>query len=115
MIRRKGSYEVTTREEMRGGKGTVRIEHYWSKEELKGKTRLCARLILEPGTSIGFHEHVDEEEVFIVLSGRGRIGEGDEETVVNPGDTILTGDGGGHAVESVGTEPLELVAVIVQY
>ena len=115
MIRRAGTYEVSVREEMRGGNGSVKIEHYWTKDELKGKTRLCARLILEPGTSIGFHDHVDEEEVFIVLRGQGKVDEGGEEAVVNPGDTILTGDGAGHAVESVGDEPLEMVAVIVQY
>ena len=116
MIRRAGSYEVSVREDMRGGKGAVKIEHYWQKDELKGKTRLCARLTIEPGASIGFHDHVDEEEVFIVLSGQGKVREdGDQEAVVNPGDTILTGDGGGHAVESIGDEPLEMVAVIVQY
>jgi len=115
MIRRAGQYEVSVREEMRGGKGSVKIEHFWSKDELKGKTRLCAKLTLAPGTSIGFHEHADEEEVFIVLRGQGRIDDAGEDAVVNPGDTILTGDGAGHAVESIGDEPLEMVAVIVQY
>lgn len=115
MIRCAGTYEVCTREDMRGGKGTVRIEHYWQGEELKGKTRLCAKLTLGPGTSIGFHEHVDEEEIFIVLRGQGRVQDGDQHSIVNAGDTILTGDGAGHAVESLGPEPLEMVALIVQY
>jgi len=44
MIRRNGTGEVDTRENMRGGAGTVRIEHYWKQDELKAKTRLCARL-----------------------------------------------------------------------
>ncbi len=115
MIRRAGSYDVDTREKMRGGSGTVRIEHYWKKDELKGKTRLCARLTLAPGASIGCHDHCDEEEVFIVLQGEGRVQDGDQEAVVRPGDTILTGDGACHAIESIGAEDLELVAVIVQY
>lgn len=115
MIRRSGTYEVSTREAMRGGAGTVRIEHFWAKEELKGKTRLCARLVLQPGTSIGFHEHVAEEEVFIVARGQGRVTDGDRKVLVNEGDTILTGDGAGHAVEAVGDEALELIAIIVQY
>ena len=115
MIRRAGTYDVSTRENMRGGTGTVRIEHYWTKDELKGKTRLCAKLVLQPGTSIGFHDHVDEEEVFIVVRGQGRVTDGEREELVSEGDTILTGDGAGHAVEAVGDEALELVAVIVQY
>ncbi|NOY80566.1 MAG: cupin domain-containing protein [Kiritimatiellaeota bacterium] len=115
MIRRKGEYEVSLRENMRGGSGTVRIEHFWRKDELKGPTRLLARLTLEPGTSIGFHEHADEEEVFVVVHGRARVTDGDVVTEVEEGDTILTGDGAGHAVEALGDVPLELLAVIVQY
>lgn len=115
MIRKSGTYEASTREAMRGGTGTVRIEHFWSQEELKGKTRLCARLVLQPGSSIGFHEHVGEEEIFIVARGQGRVTDGDRDVLVGEGDTILTGDGAGHAVEAVGDEALELIAIIVQY
>jgi mannose-6-phosphate isomerase-like protein (cupin superfamily) len=117
MIRRQGTYEITTREKMRGGRGTVKIESFWSSAELKDKTRLCARLTLEPGTSIGFHEHVGEAEVFIVIRGQGQVSEGPGQppVMVGAGDTILTGDGCGHAIEAVGSEPLEIIAVIVRF
>ena len=115
MIRRNGSYEVDERFEMRGGKGTGRIEHRWKKDELKGNTRLFAKLTLEPGASIGFHEHDDEEEIFVIVQGKGRMQDGDELCELCPGDTILTGDGAGHAVESIGDQALVMVAVIVQY
>ena len=115
MIRRDGNYEYDVRENMRGGKGEAKIEHLWKKDELKGKTRLCARLTLPPGASIGFHEHVGEEEVFYVVSGTGVIQDAAEKAPVNAGDTILTGDGSGHAVEATGETPLVMLAVIVQY
>lgn len=115
MIRRHGTYEVDTRHNMRDGKGEVKIEHFWKRDELKGKTRLFARLTLEPGASIGFHEHGDEEEVFVILRGRAQVQDGETVEELAPGDTILTGDGTGHAVESIGSEPLEMMAVIVQY
>jgi len=114
MIRRNGSYEGEVREKMRGGKGTVRVEHLWKKDELKGRTRLCARLTLEPGRSIGFHEHLNEAEVFVILSGEGKCLDGGVETLVRGGDTVLTGDGAGHAIEAVGTVPLVILAFIVQ-
>jgi len=84
---------------MRGGNGTVRIEHYWDKDDLKSRTRLCARLVIEPGSSIGFHEHVDEEEVFVILRGQGTVQDGNARTAVGPGDTpvhwtdVTDGDG----------------------
>ena len=115
MIRKKGTYEVDVRENMRGGAGAIRIEHFWKKDELKSKVRLCARLILDPGCSIGFHEHAAEEEIFVVAKGRARVMDGDEPVIVEQGDTILTGNGAGHAVEAIGETPLELIAVIARY
>ena len=115
MIRRQGTYETEVREAMRGGQGTVRLEHFWKKPELLGKTRLCAKLILGPGCSIGPHCHDQEEEVYIVLRGQGWISEAGTTVEVGPGDSILTGNGATHAVENRGSEPLELLAFIVQY
>ena len=54
-------------------------------------------------------------EIFVVIQGRGRVQDGDEFSELNPGDTILTGDGAGHAIESIGDNALVMVAVIVQY
>jgi mannose-6-phosphate isomerase-like protein (cupin superfamily) len=115
MIRRSGTYETIVRENMRGGNGSVTIESFWKEDELLSKTRLCARLSLAPGSSIGFHEHAGEEEIFIVLSGQGRVNDAGTESVVKAGDTILTGNGAGHSVEAIGDEPLKMVAMIVEY
>jgi len=116
MIRRKGNYPVSVRDKMRGGNGQVTVETFWKpQEEMKAKTRLLAKLSLEPGSSIGFHEHAGEEEVYIITRGKGRLTENGASYTVVPGDSILTGNGAGHAIESIGTEPLEIIAVIVQY
>jgi len=65
MIKRDGKYEVILKQNMRDGEGEVRIEKLWNEEsELKANNRLFAKLILPPGTSIGFHKHENEEEVF---------------------------------------------------
>ena len=115
MVRRQGTYETEVRQNMRGGTGTVRIEHYWKKGDLLAKTRLCAKLILEPGASIGPHSHDQEEEVYIVLRGRGRVTDAGSAVEIGPGDSVLTGNGASHAVENSGAEPLEMVAFIAQY
>lgn len=115
MVRRQGAYEAEVRESMRGGKGRVRIEHYWKKPDLLAKTRLCAKLVIEPGASIGTHSHDQEEEVYIVLRGRGRVTDAGTAVDIGPGDSVLTGNGASHSVENIGTEPLEMVAFIAQY
>ena len=116
MIRRNGEYRVDIREEMRGGSGKVKIEHLWDTEkELKANNRLFARLTLEPGCSIGFHHHEGEEEVFVITGGRAEADDNGNVVILNAGDTILTGDGGGHSIKCVSDEPLEILAVISRY
>ncbi len=116
MVKHDGDYRVELREEMRGGRGTVKIEHFWEpKTEMRAKTRMFSRLTLQPGCSIGFHPHDTEEEIFVVLSGQAEADDNGEVAVLNPGDTILTGNGDGHAVRALGDEPLVLLGVISTY
>ncbi len=116
MIRHNGEYRLEERTKMRGGKGTVRIEHFWEAEnEMRSSTRMFARLTLEPGCSIGFHPHDAEEEVFVIVRGRAEADDNGETVELGAGDTILTGNGAGHAIRCISDEPLELVAVITTY
>jgi mannose-6-phosphate isomerase-like protein (cupin superfamily) len=113
MVKPAAVMEREVRERMRGGAGSVEIRHVFRREELGGGARLFARLSLPPGTSIGHHVHEAEEEIFYILAGRGVVTEDGVATAVGPGDAVLTGGGGGHALENRGTEPLELMAVIL--
>ena len=106
---------VEVREEMRGGTGVVSIQHHFEKEEMTAKCRLCAKLVLPPGVSIGEHGHEAEDEVYIITRGQGVLDDGESESVVTAGDAILTGNGGCHAIRNDGTEDLEMTAVIMSY
>ena len=115
MVKRAEEMLKEIKEQMRGGKGSVEITHVFKKDELKGKARLCARITINPGCSIGVHEHVDEEEIFYVISGRGLVNDNGTDKEVKAGDGILTGGGAVHAIENIGNDPLVLFAVILLY
>jgi len=115
MIRKNHEMETEVRERMRDGTGTVEVLHVFRSRELKGRTRLFARLRLAAGSSIGFHRHEGEEEIFYILSGAGEVSEGGPFSTVGPGDAVLTGDGGGHSIANTGEVPLEFLAVILVY
>ena len=115
MIRKSAEMKVEIKEQVRGGKGGVTFQHLFNKEEIKAKTRLCARLILPPGASIGTHRHDGEDELFVVLKGSGVIDDGKTRTPVGVGDAILTGNGESHALENNGADPLEVLALIMLY
>lgn len=115
MIRKSSAMKVESREGMRGGKGTVTFRHYFEPGELTANVRLCAELILPPGSSIGRHEHTAEDEVYIVTQGTGLLDDGTQEARITRGDAVLTGRGGTHAVRNDGAEDLRLIAVIACY
>ncbi|HHV93996.1 MAG TPA: cupin domain-containing protein [Firmicutes bacterium] len=115
MIRRAGEMVKEVRERMRGGEGSVELLHVFKKDELKGRARLFAKITLQPGCSIGFHEHIDEEELFYILRGTGTVNDAGKEEVVKAGDAILTGGGAGHSIANTGDEPLEIMAAILLY
>lgn len=115
MIKREKDMIKEIKEHMRGGKGSVELLHIFKQDELKGKARLCARITLTPGSSIGLHEHVDEEEIFYIISGNGSLNDNGTTIKVGAGDAVITGNGASHSVEAVGEEPLVMMAVILLY
>ena len=58
------------------------------------------------------HRHLFQEEIFIVMAGRGTLHHGDELIAVAPGDCIcyLPGDAAAHAFENSGSEDLVIWA-----
>ena len=72
MIRRAEECSIEYREHMRDGEGTVELKSLIaSPEELNNKGRLFSKITLRPGTSIGYHLHDKDTELFYFLSGTG--------------------------------------------
>ena len=60
------------------------------------------------GSPARYHYHTGNEEAMFVLSGRGRLRTPDGEHSIRAGDyaAFPVGEGGAHAVENTGEEPL---------
>ncbi len=114
MIRKPAEMKTEVKQ-VRSGKGQVTFQHLFQKEEITAKTRLCARLIVPPGNSIGMHRHDGEDELFVIIKGSGIIDDGTTRTPVSAGDAILTGNGEAHALENTGADTMELLALIMLY
>ncbi|MDF2685569.1 MAG: mannose-6-phosphate isomerase [Clostridia bacterium] len=115
MIRQEKDMQQETREKMRGGNGSVKLQHVFKDEEMTAKTRLCAKITLEKGCSIGVHQHATDEEIYYILQGTGKVVEDSGAYTVKKGDAVLTGNGASHSIENIGEDTLELLAVVVNY
>ena len=116
MLKRKGSYEIDKRDNMRGGPGTATVEHIFKKGEFGGPHfRAFARLILPPGAGVGLHAHEGDDEAWLIVRGRGQVSDSGVTTEVGEGDAILTGKGNSHSITNTGVDTLEAIAIIVAY
>ena len=70
MLIKDSDRDVKTREAMRGGPGSVLIKDVCTKDDLYGKGRLFAQMVLRKNCGIGYHEHTGEKEIFLINSGK---------------------------------------------
>lgn len=75
---------------------------------------MSARIELDPGSSIGYHLHYDNEEVYFILGGEGLYTEEGEVFRVCVGDVLLCRRGKSHGIHNTGSGPLILGAAIAR-
>lgn len=100
-------------ENLVGGKGHAIVKHLLGKEQFDGKARLFAEITLEPGCSVGYHEHHNESETYYILSGEGEYNDNGTIRTVKKGDVTFTGSGFGHGMENVSNENLVFIGLIL--
>ncbi len=113
MLIKNEEHTIDDKFEMRGGNGTIHIKHVVDQDILCDKGRLYAQITVEPGCSIGSHEHVNEKEIFYILSGQAQVTDNGIKRTLNPGDVLVTGHESSHAVENTGAVNLEMMALIL--
>lgn len=114
MIRKNKEKVVEFREHFRQGEGGVTMRKLLNgPEEMYGKGRLFGHFTLEPGCSMGYHVHQNEGEAYYIYSGTGEFNDNGTITTVTAGDVTFTGADEGHSLKNIGSEPLELIALII--
>ncbi len=98
---------------LREGKGTVNIKDLSTPEHLYNHGRLFAQISVEPGHSIGLHDHQKERELFYIINGQGVYNDNGTEVTVGVGDVCICDSGETHCIENKGTELLQMVALII--
>ncbi|MGI5931978.1 MAG: cupin domain-containing protein [Eubacterium sp.] len=102
-------------EHMKGGKKYVQKFSSIGTDDFTENADVVARLVLIPGASIGYHEHVGNEEVITVLSGSGRCTDDGEVYSLHPGDVTICREHHQHGIENFSeTEDLVLMAVVIR-
>lgn len=113
MVRRNDERRVDVKK-MFDGDGQVELHHILqSNEEMYNKGRVFSHVVLNPGCEVGWHVHHGDGETYYVLKGEGDYNDNGTMVHVVPGDVTFVDDNEGHSIKNNGTEPLELIALIL--
>ena len=105
--------KVSRIEHMCEGNGHVIIKEILEEPYLAGKCGLYAQVTIQPGSSLGYHEHKNESETYYILSGTAEYNDNGTTRTVKAGDVTYTPDGCGHALKPIGNEPVVFMALII--
>ncbi|MBR5756714.1 MAG: cupin domain-containing protein [Firmicutes bacterium] len=98
---------------LRGGVGVLDFTHVVPPAELYGAgAQFGVMTFDEPGYSIGVHSHEANYEIYMVLEGKAKVTDNDEERILGPGDAEICANGNTHSIENIGDGPLKIMACI---
>ena len=109
--------QTWNREKAGGGTGDLLGKFAYTRHQTAEQDAIkeIGWLTLPVGASIGLHRHDSNEDVYIIVSGKGVFTDGNgKETAVGARDVTVARPGQSHALKNTGNEPLVLINVIGQ-
>lgn len=111
MIRNYYDWHVESDGNSHGGEGQIQIQKVFRRVDFSTGWDFALRVVMPVGSSMGVHEHGDNEEMYIILTGSGLMTLSGQQRRVKPGDMILNKPHGAHGLVNDGPEPLELLII----
>ena len=116
-VMKKADLIVWDRTDVAGGVGTLEGRFAFTRDQAPESYAIkeIGYLTLDPGESIGYHKHENNEDAYIIISGEGTFKDADGiDYPVEAGDITIVRGGQSHGLTNTGTEPLVILDVIAQ-
>ena len=110
-------FQQWDREKAAGGEGKLLGRFAYTRHQTgeQDAIREIGWLTLPPGASVGLHKHTNNEDVYLIVQGKGTFVDGNgKETPVAAGDVTIARPGQSHALKNTGKKPLVFINFIGQ-
>lgn len=96
----------------RGGKGKAFSFPYDILKGLDGKIKAFNHMRLEENSAIGYHQHIDDLEIYVITEGHGIYNDNGKKVEVTKNDVMFCNKGEHHGLASKNGK-LDFIAVII--
>jgi mannose-6-phosphate isomerase-like protein (cupin superfamily) len=114
---KKNELETWDREKVAGGSGTLAGKFSFTRNNADPAwvIREIGWMTLAPGASIGLHEHKDNEDAYLIVSGTGEFtGSDGVAKAVGEGDITIARAGQKHALANTGSADLVFLDIVTK-
>jgi mannose-6-phosphate isomerase-like protein (cupin superfamily) len=93
------------------GQGVVDLYEIWGRADFKSNVDFMDRVVIPPKSTIGYHKHGNNEEIYILLEGQGTMTIDNEPVAVKKGDMILNPAFGEHGLVNDSDSNIDLLVI----
>ena len=94
---------------MHDGVGKAKNVRIFSSEDFETNLNFIIYTEIDPGASIGYHTHGENEEVYVILEGSGQMTVNGAARPVKPGDVLVNKMGWSHGLVNTSVVPLKIL------
>ncbi|MCL9780588.1 cupin domain-containing protein [Vibrio sp. S4M6] len=111
MIRNFLETQKQTQTSAHGGRGDVELYEIWSGDDFLSKCDFIDRQVIPPGSTVGYHKHGNNEEMYILLEGTGTMTIDNQTVKVKKGDMIKNPPFGEHGLINDSSSNIEMLII----
>ncbi len=93
------------------GKGEVELYEIFGKSDFLGNCDFIDRQVIPPNSTVGYHKHGNNEEIYIILDGTGTMTIDSKVVRVKKGDMIKNLPFGEHGLVNDSNANIELLII----
>jgi len=95
------------------GTGKYELYEIWNKTDFKSNIDFMDKVVIPPKSTVGYHKHGNNEEMYIVLEGEGEMCINGQRSKIKKGDMILNKPEGEHGLVNNSDANIELLVIQV--
>ncbi len=111
MIKNYISTPKQTREGSHDGIGPYDLFEIWGRSDFQSGVDFIDRMTIPPGSTVGYHKHGNNEEMYVVLEGQGTMTINNSAHAIKKGDMALNPPGGEHGLVNDSNADIELLVI----